>query len=402
MAKVRALMERGLAARAAGNLPAALTDLQAAYAALPAHWAVLVNYATVLQDVGRLPEAIAHFSKAAALSGEAVAGVNLGMAWLRAGMLAQGFRALLARWRTSGWPQAPYRLPCPHLLPEPGDLPLAALLTPGWRPPSLGSFVVMPDQGYGDTLQVLPFMRSLLRVRPETVVLVKLPLLEVARVALGDLTDRVYDRVEGRFGGWLTGFDIPAFWPEFLGEYSGERRVIATRLRAAFGADRLVGAPGGGIGVVWRGNPDQVMERWRRAGAGVLGAILRDLPGRPVCLLPDPTAAEGAEFFQGAGQEVELPPLSDFAATARVLSGCRALATVDTAVAHLAGLLGVPTLLLVNAFGDWRWGQSGSEVSWYPTVKACRQERPGQWPALVPAARQGLAGLLAMEAGAPI
>ena len=57
--------------------------------------------------------------------------------------------------------------------------------------------------------------------------------------------------------------------------------------------------------------------------------------------------------------------------------------TVDTAVAHLCGLLGVPALVLVPAGGCWRWGVTEETVShWYgPDLTLYRQPVALEWNA---------------------
>lgn len=388
MSDVPQLIQNGLKARAEGGLVSALADLQRAYERLPESWVTQVNYATALQDVGRLDEAITLFTQAAK-SGETVALTNLGMAWLRAGNDTQGFRAYMARWRTPGWPQEPYRIPCPHVLSDIQTLPNLELLEPSGMVLPIGKLVVMPDQGYGDTLMTLPFVRSLLRVRPDAVVMVKKPVLAVAQAALGDLTDQVFSSVNGRFDVWLTGFDIPAFLPEALRDYGRERQFIEKRLRGVFGGASLERAADvARIGVVWRGNPGHALDRWRSVGPEVLGDMLRGLPCQPVCLLPDATEQECELFTKAAGFALHRPILTDFTDTAQVLMSCSVLVSVDTAVVHLAGLLGVGCRLLVNAFGDWRWRQEGENVAWYPSVRVCRQNRLGEWFVVASAVRR--------------
>ena len=47
----------------------------------------------------------------------------------------------------------------------------------------------------------------------------------------------------------------------------------------------------------------------------------------------------------------------DWLKTAEVLESIDLLVSVDTSVAHLAGALGIPTVLMLSAPADWRWGQ---------------------------------------------
>lgn len=63
-----------------------------------------------------------------------------------------------------------------------------------------------------------------------------------------------------------------------------------------------------------------------------------------------------------------------FAETARLLRTLRCLVTTDTAVAHLAGALGITTHLLLHYHADWRW-----VGRWYPTMTLHRQTSPGAW-----------------------
>ena len=61
--------------------------------------------------------------------------------------------------------------------------------------------------------------------------------------------------------------------------------------------------------------------------------------------------------------------------------------TVDTAVAHLCGVLGVPCLVLLPVSHCWRWGtQKGSgHTSWWygPNLKLFVQNKPFEWDATV-------------------
>jgi hypothetical protein len=64
--------------------------------------------------------------------------------------------------------------------------------------------------------------------------------------------------------------------------------------------------------------------------------------------------------------------------TISYLLGCDLLITVDTSVAHLAGTLGVKTLLLQPLKEtDWRWGLTGKTNIWYPSVVVIRN--PNNW-----------------------
>ena len=75
----------------------------------------------------------------------------------------------------------------------------------------------------------------------------------------------------------------------------------------------------------------------------------------------------------------------DAAATARLLASLDLVVTVDTMVAHLAGALGRPAWVLLQAESDWRWMAGREDSPWYPSLRLFRQDTPGGWS--VPAAR---------------
>jgi hypothetical protein len=78
-------------------------------------------------------------------------------------------------------------------------------------------------------------------------------------------------------------------------------------------------------------------------------------------------------------------PSLTFADTANRIVALDCVITVDTSTAHLAGALGVPTLLLLRFKSEFRWG-SAETTPWYPSMRLLRQPTPGDWKSVVDAA----------------
>lgn len=95
------------------------------------------------------------------------------------------------------------------------------------------------------------------------------------------------------------------------------------------------------------------------------------------------------------------PELTDFADTAAVLSLMDAVVSVETSVAHLAGALMRPTIVLLAYVPAWRWLLERSDTPWYPTVRLARQPSTADWPGAVAAANHLLDSMLAGAAGTP-
>jgi hypothetical protein len=69
----------------------------------------------------------------------------------------------------------------------------------------------------------------------------------------------------------------------------------------------------------------------------------------------------------------------DFADTAAICENMDLVVTVDTSVAHLAGALGIKTLLMTPLWPEWRWGLDRSKSKWYPNTQIVRQLAAGDW-----------------------
>ncbi len=140
------------------------------------------------------------------------------------------------------------------------------------------------------------------------------------------------------------------------------------------------------VGLVWAGNPQHRNDARRSIAPAILTPLLEQ---------------SGVLFFSLqqrhdqspmpaplSGRCIDLGPmLRDCNDTAHALSALDLLITVDTAVAHLAGALGVPTLLLVPYVPDWRWMLASSATPWYHSVTLVRQEALFDWQPVIERAR---------------
>jgi hypothetical protein len=67
----------------------------------------------------------------------------------------------------------------------------------------------------------------------------------------------------------------------------------------------------------------------------------------------------------------------------------------DTAAAHLAGALGVPTWIALKYVPEWRWFLDRVDTPWYPHARLFRQPSIGVWEPVFQAMEAQLLGVLA-------
>ena len=143
------------------------------------------------------------------------------------------------------------------------------------------------------------------------------------------------------------------------------------------------------IGLAWAAGD---WRRERSLPAALLLPLAR-LPADLVGLQLGP-AREAAADLVGALDRM-VPEDATITETAMLICGLDLVITVDTMVAHLAGALGRPVWLLLDAEADWRWMRGRDDSPWYPTMRLFRQTRQGQWGPVVEKVVAALAARLA-------
>ncbi len=82
-----------------------------------------------------------------------------------------------------------------------------------------------------------------------------------------------------------------------------------------------------------------------------------------------------------------------FDETAALVAELDLVISVQTALVHLAGSLGKSTWVLLQANCEWRYGEDGETMPWYPTIRLLRQSRRGKWQPVFERIARDLAAL---------
>jgi tetratricopeptide (TPR) repeat protein len=314
----------------------------------------------ILTAQGRLSQAIAACESAIELSPEYTpAHWNLAVAALLSGDLGRGFAEY--EWRKRHLPF------CRDFAPLPG---------PQWdgSDPAGQTILVRAEQGFGDIIQFARYLPVIREAGGIPVLVCPAAIAPLIRAMPGA---QVVSRGEAlpRYDAWIDQMSLPRVFHatlETLPGASGYLQADPARV-AAWRATLPVGRK---VGVVLAGNALHGNDR------------RRSIPLRMVFPLPEIPSVTYINLHHGpTAAGLGLPDLTarlrDYAETAALLANLDLTVTVDTSIAHLAGAMGRPAWVLLPAAPDWRWLLQRADSPWYASLRLLRQQRAGDWAALL-------------------
>ncbi|MEZ6127525.1 MAG: tetratricopeptide repeat protein [Planctomycetaceae bacterium] len=130
------------------------------------------------------------------------------------------------------------------------------------------------------------------------------------------------------------------------------------------------------VGIIWSGSATYANNHHRAAPLEEFLPLLT-IPNTQFYSLQKGLARESLRQ-QGLGGLIIETDDGDFAETAALVSSLDLIIMTDTAVAHVAGSLGVPVWNLVDYSPYWYFDADG-DCPWYPGMRLFRQETPGDW-----------------------
>ena len=145
------------------------------------------------------------------------------------------------------------------------------------------------------------------------------------------------------------------------------------------------------IGLVWSGERSHDNDLNRSLRFETLRPLL-DLPDVSFVSLQHEVRDADAPLLRQHPAVVSIgEDFGDFADTAAAISLLDAVIAADTAVAHLAGAMAKPLLLLLPFGADFRWLRERSDSPWYPSARLYRQPAFGDWATVIDLLRRDLA-----------
>jgi len=373
----------------------ALGEAEQAYrdalALAPLYAVAHVNLATALMKQCRSQEMYEHYQCGLALDPQSPgARYNLSIADLRTGKYRQGWLGHESRWQF-------HEL---HMKSRPFAVDFGKTpAIPQWRGEDIAGKTILlhAEQGLGDTIQFSRYAPLVAQRGARVVLEVQAPLCRL----MSNLPE--VDQVIAH-GDPLPSFDLhcplmslPFAFDTEVETIPGSTPYLSVSSSAIAEAHKRFPSLNQSqrslrVGIIWAGNPKHRGDAMRSIHLSALEP-LASIPGLTLISVQKDAAAgqirEVSERLRLRIIDAEAS-LHDFADTAALLSTLDLTISVDTAVAHLAGALGVPVWLLVPHLADWRWMENRDDSPWYPTARIFRQPSPGDWRGVVDQVAQAL------------
>ncbi|MCP9775652.1 tetratricopeptide repeat protein [Cyanobium sp. WAJ14-Wanaka] len=273
-----------------------------------------------------------------------------------------------------------------------------------WCGQPVRDLLVWEDQGFGDSIQNLAWLpdaaarcqKLRLWLRPQLMALVEERLHLPANVSVEPMPEQADPWGEGI--PQLGLFFLPMLLKQWPSLDSPARPPWLRRRQVIRGA-----SPSRRVGLVWSAGRHRAPQpersarvrdvpfdqlwthalRWRQLHG--LELISLQLEGHDH---PAVAAQMGAGLLQPGLQS------ADWLATAQCLDGLDLVVSVDTSVAHLAGAMGIPCVLLLGVPADWRWGQQGAFTPLYGSMRLARCSHLDGWGSAMEQADQQIEEIL--------
>jgi tetratricopeptide (TPR) repeat protein len=278
----------------------------------------------------------------------------LGMNQLRLGEFRRGWPNYLVREQVS--PLHPNGAPAGY-----GD---------AWQGQDLAgkTILVQDDQGFGDSIQFFRYMPLLTQLGARHVTLKTFPpLVRLLRSAVADATVLAELPSSAQFDYHCTSSSLP----RWLGTTPATIPAAVPYLRPLKPSRRPKRGPLQ-IGLLWSGDPRHNRDHLRSVPAELFLRLANVAGPRFHSLQKDPRPEDRAALEARPGIDRGIESAADFADSAALLARLDLVITVDTAIAHLAGAMGIPVWIVLHIAPDWRWLAGRADSPWYPTARLFR------------------------------
>jgi len=289
--------------------------------------------------------------------------MQLAFAQLGAGHYKQAFQTYRARWGTD------------ELTPR--DLPY-----PEWagEPLKGKTILVLPEQGFGDAILFMRFLPALKSLGATVWVLAEKPVYPLFKTLEGADLVGLSVAKDAPVDYWINLMDMAAIHFDRTDTIPAPTKLqIPADAQARAAAIVAPYKDVFKVGVIWSGSVTYKGNGFRSFSHTDF-LPLTDIPHVQLFSLykgPELAAfeADGSDAFIVNAAATE----RNFGDSAAMMQQMDLVISSDTATAHLAGSLGVPTWTILHWDPFWVWRHAGDTTDWYAGMRLFRQAKALEW-----------------------
>jgi len=241
------------------------------------------------------------------------------------------------------------------------------------------------EQGFGDNLQFMRYLPMVKERGGKVIFEVRKELAPLFKNYPGIDQLTIYNPLittQETFDFFIPLLDLPRIFATTQNTIPAPTPVLKAPEQLCRHWETILKSPRYKVGLVWGGNilPDPARSCPAKELASLCEIDGIDFYG----LQTGKPARETGELEKTPGFRENLGSQSaNFADSAAIISQLDLVITIDTAMAHLAGTMGIEVWVLLPYAPDWRWFLERSDSPWYPTMRLFRQPDPDNWQSVV-------------------
>ena len=355
-----------------GRFDEALSSVNQAIALEPKHLGAYCNRGVIFRSLKQIDNAIASCDEAIQIEPQsALPRFNRSLYLLLSGNFAQGWEDFEWRWKTPSFQNKRYPFHQPQWL--------------GHQSLRGKTILLQAEQGFGDTLQMCRYIPKVQALGARVVMDIP-PALRPFLMQIPNIAHWVQPgETFPDFDYYCHLMSLPlAFETRLETIPTVKPYLVADAAKLNHWKAKLGKKNRKWVGLVWSGSSTHLNDHNRSIELQHLVQYLS--PSLEyICLQKELRDNDIATLQQTPSQPNAVSiryfcdDIVDFSDTAALCELMDVVISVDTSVAHLAGVLGKPTWILLPYAPDWRWLLDRNDSPWYPTVTLYRQSQPNDW-----------------------
>lgn len=322
---------------------------------------IYYNIGNFFFEIGKIHQAFYYFNKSKEINESDSSNLwNLAISALNLGKLKFGFSLYENRWfkKTINLKKKFTEIKSPSNLQEIKDKKI----------------LISDEQGLGDTIQFSRFIIDLLKYTKNISFVVNTKLLELFSNLDKNINILDYSNVSSKnFEYHISLCSLPKLLNiEKKSDINFYKLSLNKKVNLELKKENL------NIGLSWTGNPNYSRDQFRSINFNKIEKFILKNKDINFYKLSRDSNKNKVTNFDHLPNLIDLSEKSLFE-IAQILNKFDLVISSDTSIIHLAGILNIKSILLLNFNSDWRWFLDKEQTVWYPSVKIIKQKKLNDW-----------------------